>query len=62
LDRVSTPEFKCAGLGLKPERGSRIGPKPMVKENSAGYGFSLVDFDPGLLDIFAGSEPGSVIA
>jgi len=34
----------------------------MVKENSAGYGFSLVDFDPGLLDIFAGSEPGSVIA
>jgi hypothetical protein len=52
----------CAGLGLKPKHGSQAGPKPMVKKNYAGFGFSSVDSDPGLLGIFAGSELGSVPA
>jgi hypothetical protein len=62
LDQVSASGFKCARLGLKPKHGSRAGPKPMVKKNSAGFRSSSVDSDLGLLGISAGSESDSVPA
>jgi len=40
LDRVSVFGFKSAGLGLKPKQGSRAGIKAMVKNISAGPGYS----------------------
>jgi hypothetical protein len=59
LDRVSASGFKCAGLGLKPKRGSRAGPKPMVKKNSAGFRSSSVDSNPGLLGLASTRSEGT---